>query len=136
MSLSCSRHKYVRFVFHQDVDTWLDCHERAFSFFGGVPKRIILDNLKSGVIKPDIYDPAINRAYADMEHHYGFVADPAREEPLKHKGKVERTVPIVRKHLLAGRTFLDITDASKPCPYLVQRRYRYGDSWDNKEKTL
>ncbi len=76
------------------------------------------------------------RGYADMEHHYGFVADPAREEPLKHKGKVERTVPIVRKHLLAGRAFLDITDASKPCPYLVQRRYRYGDSWDNKEKTL
>ena len=75
MTLSSSRHKFVRFVFHQGIDTWLDCHERAFSFYGGVPKRIILDNLKSlGVVKPDIYDPTINRAYADMERHYGFTA--------------------------------------------------------------
>jgi transposase len=112
MTLSCSRHKYVRFVFRQDVNTWLDCHERAFAFFKGVPKRVILDNLKSGVIKPDIYDPAINRAYADMERHYGFVADPARVKTPEHKGKVERAVPIVRKHLLAGRSFRDIGEAN------------------------
>lgn len=105
MTLSYSRHKFVRFVFRQDIDTWLDCHERAFAFFGGVPQRIILDNLKSGVIKPDIYDPTLNRAYADMERHFGFVADPARVRTPKHKGKVERAVPIVRKHLLAGRIF-------------------------------
>jgi transposase len=112
MTLSYSRHKYVRFVFRQDIDNWLDCHERAFSFFGGVPKRVILDNLRSGVAKPDIYDPAINRAYADMERHFGFVADPARVRTPEHKGKVERIVPTVRKHLLAGRTFRDITDAN------------------------
>ncbi len=112
MTLSYSRHKYVRFVFRQDVAIWLDCHERAFAFFRGVPKRIILDNLKSGVIKPDIYDPAINRAYADMERHYRFIADPARVKKPEHKGKVERAVPIVRKHLLAGRTFRDIIEAN------------------------
>lgn len=113
MTLSSSRHKFVRFVFHQDITMWLDCHERAFTFFGGVPKRIILDNLKSGVLKPDIYDPTMNRAYADMERFYGFVADPAKVGMARHKGKVERTVPIVRKHLLAGRTFHDITDANE-----------------------
>ncbi len=48
MTLSSSRHKFVRFVFHQDTTMWLDCHERAFAFFGGIPQRIILDNLKSG----------------------------------------------------------------------------------------
>lgn len=112
MTLSYSRHKFVRFVFRQDINAWLDCHERAFAFFGGVPERIILDNLKSGVIKPDIYDPTLNRAYADMERHFGFVADPARARTPKHKGKVERAVPIVRKHLLAGRVFCDIHEAN------------------------
>jgi len=112
MTLSSSRHKFVRFVFHQDTTMWLDCHERAFAFFGGVPKRIILDNLKSGVIKPDTYDPTLNRAYADMERFYGFVADPAKIGMAQHKGKVERAVPVVRKHLLAGRTFADIIDAN------------------------
>lgn len=113
MTLSWSRHKFVRFVFRQDTPMWLDCHERAFAFFGGIPKRIILDNLKSGVLKPDLYDPTINRAYADMERHYGFVADPAKVGMATHKGKVERTVPIVRKHLLAGRIFTDINEANQ-----------------------
>jgi len=113
MTLSSSRHKFVRFVFHQDIDMWLDCHERAFAFFGGVPKRVILDNLKSGVLKPDIYDPTINRAYADMERFFGFVADPAKVGLAQHKGKVERAVPIVRKHLLAGRTFADVNEANE-----------------------
>ena len=113
MTLSSSRHKFVRFVFHQDTAMWLDCHERAFAFFGGVPRRIILDNLKSGVLKPDIYDPTINRAYADMERFYGFVADPAKIGMAQHKGKVERAVPVVRKHLLAGRTFTDINEANQ-----------------------
>jgi transposase len=113
MTLSSSRHKFVRFVFHQDTAMWLDCHERAFAVFGGVPKRIILDNLKSGVLKTDLYDPTINRAYADMERFFGFVADPAKVGMAQHKGKVERAVPIVRKHLLAGRTFTDINDANQ-----------------------
>ena len=113
MTLSYSRHKFVRFVFRQDIAMWLDCHERAFAFFGGVPRRIILDNLKSGVLKPDIYDPTINRAYADMERFYGFVADPAKVGMAQHKGKVERAVPIVRTHLLAGRTFRDSSDANE-----------------------
>ena len=117
MTLSASRHKFVRFVFRQDTGTWLDCHERAFAFFGGVPKRIILDNLRSGVVKADIYDPTLNRAYADMERHYGFIADPARVRAPEHKGKVERAVPTVRKHLLAGRTFGNITEANDRALY-------------------
>ena len=113
MTLSASRHKFVRFVFHQDTPAWLDCHERALAFFGGVPQRIILDNLKSGILKSDIYDPTVNRAYADMERHYGFVADPAKVATPEHKGKVERAVPIVRGQLLAGRIFKDINEANE-----------------------
>ena len=113
MPLSASRHKFVRFVFGQDTPMWLDCHERAFQWFMGVPQRIILDNLKSGVLKADIYDPIMNRAYADMERFFGFVADPAKVMMAQHKGKVERAVPTVRKHLLAGRIFKDINEANE-----------------------
>lgn len=86
MSLSYSRHRFVRFVFRQDIPTWIDCHIRAFEFFGGVPASVVLDNLKAGVVKPDIYDPTLNRAYAELERHYGFVADPAKVASPKLKG--------------------------------------------------
>jgi len=112
MSLSYSRHRFVRFVFRMDSSSWIDCHMRAFQFFGGVPATIVLDNLKTGVIKPDIYDPTLHFAYADLERHYGFVADPAKVRCPKMKGKVERVVPVVRKHLLAGRCFKDINEAN------------------------
>ena len=113
MVLSYSRHRFVRFVFTMDIASWVDCHIRAFRFFGRVPSVIVLDNLKRGVIKPDIYDPTLNFAYADLERHFGFVADPARVRSPKLKGKVERMVPVVRQHLLAGRLFKDIQEANK-----------------------
>jgi transposase len=113
MTLSYSRHRFVHFVFRQDTATWIYCHILAFEFFGGVPATIVLDNLKSGVIDPDIYDPTLNRAYGELERYYGFVADPAKVRKPQHKGKVERTVPVVRQHLLAGREFADITAANE-----------------------
>jgi transposase len=113
MTLSWSRHRFVRFVFGQDVATWIDCHIRAFCFFGGVVASVVLDNLKAGVIKADLYDPTLNRAYGELERHYGFVADPAKVGMARHKGKVERTVAVVRKHLLAGRRFRDIDEANE-----------------------
>lgn len=113
MTLSYSRHRFVRFVFRQDSPTWIDSHQRAFEFFGGVPTTVVLDNLKSGVLQPDLYDPTLNFAYADLERHYGFVADPAKARTPRHKGKVERVVPVVRQQLLAGRRFQDITKANQ-----------------------
>jgi transposase len=113
MTLSYSRHRFVRFVFRQDSPTWIDCHIRAFDFFGAVPATVVLDNLKPGVIKPDLYDPVINRAYGELERHYGFVADPAKVGLARHKGKVERSMPVVRQQLLAGRSFKDIHEANE-----------------------
>jgi len=113
MTLSYSRHRFVRFIFRQDVQSWIDCHTRAFEFFGGVPPCVVLDNLRAGVVKADIYDPTLNRAYGELERHYGFVADPAKVGKPRHKGKVERGVPVVRKHLLAGRSFRDIDEANQ-----------------------
>lgn len=113
MTLSYSRYRFVRFVERQDIATWLDCHIRAFQFFGGVPATVLLDNLKSGVVKPDLYDPTINRAYGELERHYGFVADPAKVRTPEHKGKVERSMPVVRQQLVAGRTYVDLADANE-----------------------
>jgi transposase len=113
MTLSYSRHRFARFVFRQDSPTWIDCHRRAFEYFGGVPASVVIDNLRSGVLKPDLYDPTLNRAYGEMERHYGFVVDPTRLRTARHKGKVERSVPVVRQQLLAGRTFRDIDEANE-----------------------
>ncbi|WP_183734085.1 Mu transposase domain-containing protein, partial [Desulfurispira natronophila] len=98
----------LRFVHSQDVATWIDCHKRAFEFFGGVPRTVMVDNLKSGVVKADIYDPVINRAYAECERHYQFVVDPNKVRTPQHKGKVERIMPVIRQQLLAGRCFDDV----------------------------
>lgn len=112
MTLSHSRYRFVRFVFKQDTQTWVDCHRRAFEFFGGVPQVVVLDNLKAGIIKPDIYDPTLNKTYAECEKHYGFVADPAKVRVPQHKGKVERSVTIVKQQVIAGRQFADIQSAN------------------------
>ena len=75
----------------------MSSHVKAFNYFGGVPKRIILDNLKAGVIKPDLYDPQFNRAYREMAEHYDTFLDPARVRSPKDKGKVERDVQTARE---------------------------------------
>jgi hypothetical protein len=126
MTLSHSRHRFVYFVFRQDAPTWIDCHVRAFDFFGGVVETILLDNLKAGVIKPNIYDPTINRSYAELERHYSFVADPAKVRKPEHKGKVERSVTIIKQQLIAGRDHKDICAlniyAEKWCRHEIAHR--------------
>lgn len=112
MTLSHSRLRFVYFVFRQDTATWIDCHRRAFEFFDGVPKTILLDNLKAGVLKADLYDPTLNRAYAECERHYGFTADPAKVRTPEHKGKVERSITIIKQQVVAARDHDDIHNAN------------------------
>lgn len=112
MTLSYSRLPYVEFVFDQGQATWVKCHKHAFEFFGGVPQRIVLDNLKSGILRPNTYDPIFNRAYAECSKHYGFIIDPAKIARGDHKGKVERKIPVVRQQFLSFDDFRDINDAN------------------------
>ncbi len=113
MVLSHSRHRFVRFVFQQDSETWIDCHRRAFEFFQRVPEIVVLDNLTPGVLRPDVNDPTTNRAYADCAEYHDFLVDPAKARKAQHKGKVERQVRVVRQQVLAGSAFLDIDHASQ-----------------------
>ena len=84
-TLSHSRLKYVELTFKQDQTSFVSSHVRMFEFFGGVPERVILDNLKSGIVKPDLYDPCLNRTYREMTEHYGCFVDPARVRRPKDK---------------------------------------------------
>ncbi len=92
MILAWSRHMFVEFVFDQTIKTWLLCHQHAFDFFGGVPKRVVLDNLKAAIIQAHTrdHDPEVTRAYAECAEHYGFLIDPCLPRRPEHKGKVER----------------------------------------------
>jgi hypothetical protein len=86
-----------------DQTEWVAAHVAAAEFFGGLPARIVLDNLKDGVIKPDLYDPKLNRAYDEFAHHFGVLLDPARVAKPKDKARCERMVPYVRESLFTGR---------------------------------
>jgi transposase len=115
-TLSFSRLKFVEFVYKQDQRSFVGSHLRLFEFFAGVPKRLVIDNLKAGVIKADLYTPEFNRAYREMAEHYGCFIDPARPRHPKDKGKVERAVPLVRelfRKLKALHLELDIARANK-----------------------
>lgn len=108
MVLPASRHLFVRPVLTMDQRAWTECHVAAFDFFGGVPARLVPDNLKTGVDKPDLYDPKINRSYAELAVHYGTLVDPARAAKPKDKPRVERPMPYVRDSFWRGREFVSL----------------------------
>jgi transposase len=102
--LACSRHSYAELVFDQRVETWLLCHRHAFEFFGGVPGRIVLDNLKAAILHASAHDPLVQRAYRECAQHYGFRIDPNPPRMPHLKGKVEQGgVHYVKRNFLAGR---------------------------------
>ena len=108
MVLACSRHLFVRPVIRLDQQGWSQCHVAAFAFFGGVPARLVPDNLKTGVDRPDLYDPKINRSYAELAAHYGCLVDPARAYRPADKPRVERPMPYVRDSFWRGREFASL----------------------------
>jgi len=108
MVLCCSRHMFVRPVLKLDQRAWTECHVAAFEFFGGVPARLVPDNLRTGVDKPDLYDPKINRSYAELADHYGCLIDPARSRKPRDKARVERPMPYVRDSFWRGREFASL----------------------------
>jgi len=115
-TLSHSRHKYVEFTFKQNQQSFVASHVNMFEFFGGVAEHITLDNLKNGVIKPDLYDPKFNQTYQEMAEHYNCFLDPCRVRHPKDKGKVERDVQTVRQAFrksLALYPAMDIHQANR-----------------------
>ena len=86
LTLGYSRKSVRLLVFQSGTQTWAELHEKAFRRLGGCTRVVVLDNLREGVLKPDIYDPTINPVYADMLRHYGVVAMPCRVRDPDRKG--------------------------------------------------
>jgi transposase len=108
---------------------WVEAHVAAFDFLGGVPQRLVPDNLKAGVCKPDLYDPKINRGYAELARHYGVLVDPARAYHPRDKATIEAHQRYIRSGFFAGRSWPSMAamtaDASTWCARVAgQRRPR------------
>jgi len=111
-TLSYSRHQYAEIVFDQKAGTWIGLHQRALDFFGGVPRRVVLDNLKAAVVKALVLDPILGEAYRKLAQHYHFLISPNRPHTPRHKGKVENGVNYVKRNFFAGQEFVDSETAN------------------------
>jgi transposase len=113
MTLAYSRHQYVEFVHDQTLPTWITLHRHAFTFFGGVPQRIVLDNLKAGIARACVDDPQIQTTYRECAEHYGFLLAPCAPRTPEHKGKVEQGgVHYLKRNFLGGRAPTTLTQAN------------------------
>jgi transposase len=100
--LPCSQYAYVEAFLSMDTPSWITAHLHALQFFGGVPRMIIPDNLKTGVERSSSTDPVINRSYQEMAEHYQTAIVPARVRHPKDKPNVERGVRIISTWIIAS----------------------------------
>jgi transposase len=105
MTLGYSRRSVRLLTFHSSSRVWCELHQTAFDRLGGTPRIMVLDNLREGVLKPDIYDPELNPLYRDFLKHYNVVALPCRVADPDRKGKVESGVGHTQKTPLKGMKF-------------------------------
>ena len=118
MVLCYSRRMYLAFTVSQKMEFFLACHENAFTAFGGVPSRIMVDNLKSAVLQRLVgAAPVFNPKYLDFSRHWGFEISPCNVRSGNEKGRVENGVGYVKKNLLAGLELADFA-AMQPAAQL------------------
>lgn len=125
LTLGFSRKAVRLLVFRSSSQTWAELHEKAFRRLGGCTRVVVLDNLREGVLTPDIYDPALNPLYRDVLAHYGAVALPCRVRDPDRKGKVESGVGHAQKTPLKGLRFENLRDAQA---YLDHWEERWADT--------
>ena len=109
-TLRYSRSSFRRVVWKSSQQIWAELHEQAWRYFGGSCRYVVLDNLKEGVLKPDLYEPRLNPVYAATLAHYGVVADPARVRDPNRKGTVEHAIGHTQATALKGRRFESIEE--------------------------
>jgi transposase len=122
MTLSFSRHQYAELVFDQKVSTWIGLHRRAFESLGGVPRRIVPDNLKAAVLRASLHDCVLGEAYRCLALHYDFLVSPTRPHTPRHKGKVESGIHYLQRNFMAGQQFADIHQANQRLRVWVRER--------------
>jgi transposase len=125
MMLGYSRKSVRLLVFGSSSRIWAELHEKAFRRLTGVTRVVVLDNLREGVLSPDVYDPALNPLYRDVLRHYGAVALPCRTGDPDRKGKVESGVAHAQKTPLKGLRFETLEQAQT---YLDRWEERWADT--------
>lgn len=125
LTLGYSRKAVRLLVWRSSAQVWAELHEHAFRQLGGGTNLVVLDNLKEGVITPDIYDPALNPLYRDVLAHYGAVALPCRVKDPDRKGKVEAGVGHAKRTPLKGLRFESLEQAQA---YLDRWEERWADT--------
>ncbi len=125
LTLGFSRKSVRLLAFKSSTRIWAELHEQAFRRLGGVPHVVVLDNLREGVIEPEIYDPVLNPLFRDLLKHYGAIGLPARVGHPDRKGKVESGVGHAQKTPLKGLRFETIEEAQT---YLDRWEARWADT--------
>lgn len=114
--LGASKLIYSEPVMTQQIDDWLNANHNTFRYFGGVPRAVVPDCLKSGVTKGNKYEPDINPVYADFAEHYGTAIIPARPYKPKDKALVENAVRMIYRNIFAplrNRTFYSFEELKR-----------------------
>ena len=122
--LGASNYTFAEATWTQSLPDWLGSHVRALAHFGGVPRAIVPDNLKSGVTKARRYEPELNPAYQDFAEHYGVAILPARVRKPRDKAKVETGVLVVERWMLARlrhRVFFSLVELNSVLQGLLDR---------------
>jgi transposase len=125
LTLGYSRKSVRLLVFRSSSQIWAELHEKAFRRLGGATKVVVLDNLREGVLHPDIYDPTLNPLYRDVLEHYGATPLPCRVGHPDRKGKVESGVGHAQKTPLKGLRFETLEEAQT---YLDRWEERWADT--------
>jgi transposase len=108
--LVCSRHQFVWPLLRQTLEEVLAGLESAWRFFGGIPRRVVLDNFPAAVAGADPFNPVITRGFLEYSQVRGFLVDPARVRKPTDKPHTERNVSYVRERFWKGGTFTDLAD--------------------------
>jgi transposase len=111
--LSHSRKGYAEAVHRQTTDDFLRCLENAFAHFGGMPKTLVIDNLRAAVSRADWFDPELCPKVRSFAEHYGIAILPTKPYTPRHKGKIERGIGYVKGNALKGRTFSSLAEQNR-----------------------
>jgi len=125
LTLGYSRKSVRLLTWRSSARIWAELHEKAFRRLGGCPRIVVLDNLKEGVLVPDLYDPTVNPLFRDVLAHYGVVALPCRIQDPDRKGKVESGIGHSQKTPLKGMRFESLEEAQA---YLDRWEERWADT--------
>lgn len=121
--LPASQFTYVEASKSQKQEEFVRSTERAIRYFGGVPAALCPDNLKSAVIKADIYEPEINNMFSDFADHYRTVVVPARARKPKDKAHVENAVKICYRRIFAplrNKVFYSLEELNEAIKYRLE----------------